>query len=154
MKPKRLCTASEVATMDYARTVLGLPVPKVLDWSAQADRTDVGVECILMKKMQGDELHRRYKNLRSEGVKLLDQVIGMERAFVGRRFSQIGSLYYKEDVEPGLQARPLYADGVDDDAFDRFRIGPCVDWDLWRGRRADIDLDRGPCEIVLAYISP
>lgn len=66
VKPKRLCTASEVATMDYARTVLGLPVPKVLDWSAQADRTDVGVECILMEKMQGDELHRRYKNLRSE----------------------------------------------------------------------------------------
>jgi hypothetical protein len=140
--------------MEYARTVLGLPVPKVLDWSAQAHKTDVGVEYILMEKIKGDELRRRYKNLRSEGVKLLDQVSDVERAFVARRFSQIGSLYYKEDVEPALQARRLYADGADDDdASDRFRIGPCVDWDIWRGTRANIDLDRGPCETILIDIS-
>ena len=28
MTPRHLCTASEVATMDYARTVLGLPISK------------------------------------------------------------------------------------------------------------------------------
>jgi hypothetical protein len=80
--PHHLCTASEVATMEYACTILGLPVPKVLDWSVQVDGTDVGVEYILMEKIEGVELRRRYKNLRSEGVDLLNQVNGMERAFV------------------------------------------------------------------------
>jgi hypothetical protein len=35
--------------MDYARTVLGLPVPKVFGWSASADGTDVGAEYILIE---------------------------------------------------------------------------------------------------------
>ena len=70
--------------MEHTRTILGLPVPMVLDWSAQADETDVGVEYILMEKIEGVELHRRYKNLRSEGVELLNQVNGMGRAFVSR----------------------------------------------------------------------
>jgi hypothetical protein len=130
LTPRHLCTVSEVATMDYARTVLGLPVPKVFGWSASADRTDAGSEYILMEKVEGVELHQRYKNLRSEGIELINQVTAMERALVCHRFSQIGSLYYKEDVEPALQERPLYADGAEDDASARFRIGPYVDWDI------------------------
>ena len=129
LTPRHLCTESEVATMDYARNVLGLPVPKVFGWSAWADRTDVG----------------------AEGFELITQVNAMERAFVCRRFSQIGSLYYKEDVEPELQGRPLYADGAeddDDDASVRFRIGPYVDWEVWRGTRANLEADRGPCMCV------
>ena len=150
LTPRHLCTASELATMDYARNVLGLPVPKVFGWSAWADRTDVGAEYILMEKVEGVEVHQRYKDLRSEGFELITQVNAMERAFVCRRFSQIGSLYYKEDVEPELQGRPLYADGADDDddASVRFRIGPYVDWEVWRGTRANLEADRGPCMCV------
>ncbi|OAX32220.1 hypothetical protein K503DRAFT_702362, partial [Rhizopogon vinicolor AM-OR11-026] len=45
------------------------------------------------------------------------------------RFSQTGGLYIKEDVEPALQVRRLYAEGEDDDeASDRFRSGPYTDW--------------------------
>ena len=81
----------------------------------------------------------------------------MERAFVCRRFSQIGSLYYKEDVEPALQGRPLYAEGAevedDDDASVRFRIGPYVDWEVWRGTRANLEADRGPCMCFIFSIS-
>lgn len=141
--------------MDYARNILGLPVPKVLDWSARAEGTEVGVEYILMEKVDGVELHKRYKSLRSEGFELTNQVNAMERAFASRRFSQIGSLYYKGDVEPALQARPLYAEGdYDDDASARFRIGPYVDWDVWRGTRAYVEADRGPCKFVLVDVRP
>ena len=157
LTPRHLSTASEVATMDYARNVLGLPVPKVFGWSASADRTDVGAEYILMEKVGGVEVHQRYKDLRSEGFELITQVTAMERAFVSRRFSQIGSLYYKEDVEPELQGRPLYADGAevdeDDDASVRFRIGPYVDWEVWRGTRANLEADRGPCMCFILSIS-
>jgi hypothetical protein len=64
--------------MDYARNVLGLPVPKVLDWSARAEDTDVGVEYISMEEVEGVELHQRYKNLRSEALALTSQVCTME----------------------------------------------------------------------------
>jgi hypothetical protein len=40
----------------------------------------------------------------------MSQVGAMERGFVSRTFSQIGSLYYKDDVELALQERPLYAE--------------------------------------------
>ena len=158
LTPRHLCTASEVATMDYARTVLKLPVPKVLGWSSTSTDSDddVGAEYILMEKIEGVQVHQRYKHLRSEGFELITQVTAMERAFVSRRFSQIGSLYYKEDVEPALQARPLYAEGAeevdeDDDASVRFRIGPYVDWEVWRGTRANLEADRGPCMCFIFF---
>ena len=112
--------------MDYARTVLGLPVPKVFGCSASADRTDIGAEYRLMEKIEGVQVHRRYKDFWSEGFELINQVNAMEWTFVARWIPQIGSLYYKEDVEPALQGRPLYAEGAEDDAFVRFRIGPYV----------------------------
>ncbi|KAH0834238.1 hypothetical protein J3R83DRAFT_11555 [Lanmaoa asiatica] len=43
---RRLCTASEVATMDCARNILSLPVPRILSWSANADASEVGTEYI------------------------------------------------------------------------------------------------------------
>ncbi|KAI9567965.1 kinase-like domain-containing protein [Boletus coccyginus] len=133
--PRRLCTASEVATMDYARNVLGLAVPRVLNWSADADASEVGTEYILMEHVQGVELYKRMDKFKREATHFVDQLIDVECKFARYRFSQIGSLYYKEDVPPELQQRPLYAEGVEGGGSDRFRIGPLVDWDIWRGER-------------------
>lgn len=74
----------------------------------------------------------------------------METRLAQRPFSHIGSVYYKEDVAPSLQERPLYDAGVepDKDEHEKFRIGPLVDWTIWRGSRALLDVDRGPCECV------
>jgi hypothetical protein len=44
-------------------------------------------------------------------------------------------------------------DWANDDASDRFRIGLCVNWDIWQGTRATIELDRGPCETALIDVS-
>ena len=154
LTPRHLCTASEVATMDFARTVLKLPVPKVFGWSASADGTDVGAEYILMEKVEGVEVHKRYKDLKSEAVDLIYQISAMERVFVCHRFSQMGSLYYKEDVENALQSRPLYAEGPEDNASERFRIGPYVDWEVWRGTRANVEADRGPCMFIILISFP
>ncbi|KAF3005696.1 hypothetical protein E8E13_005421 [Curvularia kusanoi] len=43
-------TASEVATMDFARNVLETPVPKVLAWCSQAHETPVGAKYIIMEQ--------------------------------------------------------------------------------------------------------
>ena len=132
--------------MDYARNILGLPVPRILGWNVDADGFEVGVEYILMEYVQGVELHKRINEFKREATHLVDQLIDVECKFVQHRFSQIGSLYYKEDVSPELQQRPLYAEGVQGGGADRFRIGPYVEWDIWRGDRSRLDADHGPCQ--------
>lgn len=146
VSPRRLCTASEVATMDYARTILGLPVPRVKIWSSDAEANEVGVEYILMEKCEGDVLGSRYDALRKNGVDFLRNLTDVERKFASRKFAYIGSLYYKEDVAPSLRDLPLYAVGQPDDGAEaKFRVGPSVDWTLWHGARATLDMFRGPC---------
>lgn len=134
--------------MDYARTVLNLPVPEVIAYSARADSTLVGVEFVLMRRSPGSELRKRWDGMSSEHVSgVIDQVLGAESRFMRYEFSQIGSLYYIEDVEPTLRARPLYKNGAGSEpGAGRFRIGPSTEWALWRGARAGLDVDRGPCE--------
>lgn len=67
----------------------------------------------------------------------------------GIPFSQYGSINYKEDVDPLLQARPLYAEGQPpDDCSERFRVGPSVERRFYRGERTRLLIDRGPCKIL------
>ncbi|KAI1680027.1 Phosphotransferase enzyme family protein [Pyrenophora tritici-repentis] len=56
-------TASEAATMDYLRNVLGTPVPKIYGYSALKDKP-VGSEYILMERSAGVELDKLWKNMR------------------------------------------------------------------------------------------
>ncbi|KAF9219035.1 hypothetical protein BS17DRAFT_741410 [Gyrodon lividus] len=135
--PRRLCTASEVATMYYARNILGILVPRVLSWNADADAFEVGIEYILMEHAQGVELYQRREKFREAAMHSVAQLINIECKFARRRPSQIGSLYYKEDG----------------DGSDRFQIGPYVDWNIWRGKRNDGPADRGPWPDALSYIA-
>lgn len=50
--PPHYTTASEVATMNFLRTVLRLPVPEVLTYSTSPDNP-VGAEYILMERVEG-----------------------------------------------------------------------------------------------------
>lgn len=156
--PAFYSTASEVATMDYVRTILKLPVPKVWTWSANAaDPRGVGAEFIIMDKVSGDALSGRWAELSTtQWMRVIREVVEWNRRFSEREFSQIGSIFYKEDVPEKLQLRPLYAAGVNadaDDASARFRIGPMMDWNLWRGARKVMeDADRGPCTLIFALM--
>ena len=135
--------------MDYARTVLGLPVPEVRAWSAHASSSHgVGTEFIIMDKVPGVELSSRWSNLTyDQWQPLVMETVDLTARFCTRKFSQIGSIFYKEDVSKELQKRPLYAEGEEmDEASEKFRIGPLVDWSVWRGDRAKLTkADRGPC---------
>src|SRR3954447_7668020 len=51
--PPHYMTASEVATMDFLRTRLDIPAPKVFAWSSRANSDNpVGAEYIIMEKLQ------------------------------------------------------------------------------------------------------
>ncbi|OJJ46851.1 hypothetical protein ASPZODRAFT_1837809 [Penicilliopsis zonata CBS 506.65] len=53
--PEILTIASEVATMDFVREVIGLPIPRVLSWSCDSSNP-VGSEYIVMEKAKGTAL--------------------------------------------------------------------------------------------------
>ncbi|KZT32010.1 hypothetical protein SISSUDRAFT_994491, partial [Sistotremastrum suecicum HHB10207 ss-3] len=150
--------ASEVATMDYCRSKFRLKIPRVLAWSRTAeDREAIGTDFIIMEKVDGVTLHSRNHSLIDEELDtpLIDALVDMELRFKTASFSQIGSIYYKEDVSPELQgqARKLYAEGVEDDEFsERFRIGPVLDRVFWHGGRDVIAADRGPFQDFASYL--
>lgn len=124
--PQRLSTASEVATMDFLRSRFGLPIPKVLAWNASRDNP-VGWEYIIMENCPGSMFGHRVDDI-CNSPSVLSSLARMQRDTASVRFSQFGSLYFKEDLDEELQARPLYAPGVPEDEFSqRFRIGPIVD---------------------------
>ncbi|TFK25896.1 hypothetical protein FA15DRAFT_668052 [Coprinopsis marcescibilis] len=148
--PKHLATASEVATMDFVRTELGLPVPIVRAWSSIPESTPVGAEYIMWDKIPGAPL----STLDQIGAALpLEQdpftskqvLSGMQRVeskLYNFSFSYIGSIYYKQDV-PEIHRRPL-SRYVTNPNMERFCIGPSVDVEFWRSGRAALPVDRGP----------
>ena len=155
--PQNLLIASEVATLDYVARYLHIPTPHVLAWSRDGSEYSVGVGYIIMEKVPGVVLTERWMDISGGDLaELTERVIAMEKLFTEKRFSQIGSLYFKEDVTPELQTRPLYAkDFPDDGASEVYRIGPTVQREFWRGERSAMDIDRGPCEscsIALRYL--
>ncbi|KAL4243740.1 Mitochondrial inheritance protein 9 [Abortiporus biennis] len=158
--PPHAMIASEVATMEFMREVLDVPVPRVLAWSANAQTSPIGSEFILMEPVAGQSFESQYLEICTENI---GQFGAMMRHFVeiqGRcaelAFSQIGSLYFKEDVSRELQDRPLFSESINMDdklhkASERYRIGPLTDRQWWRCERQSMDLDRGPWPDVVSY---
>ena len=151
--PSYLVTASEVATLQFAREVLDIPVPRVLAWSGTERNSvnRVGADYIIMEEVAGVCLGLRWKNLEhSDDVKpILTSLLDVEAKFQRLRFSHIGSLYFKEDVSEELQSLPLFSENKDAHVAqfsERYHIGPIIDRQWWRGERAGLDLDRGPCQ--------
>lgn len=141
--------------MQFVRDVLDIPVPRVLAWNSRADSqiNTIGAEYILLEKVIGTEIRLRWDEIaKSDTEAFLTDLWATETKLSRLKFSQIGSLYFKEDVNPELQSRQLFSSEEDCEepilkqASERYRIGPLVDRVWWRGERATMDLDFGPCQ--------
>ncbi|KAK2753450.1 Phosphotransferase enzyme [Arachnomyces sp. PD_36] len=142
--PKQLTTESEVATLDFLRSN-GIPVPRVYAWSSQAGN-EVGCEYIIMEKATGKPLEDRWFNLTAkEQIRLVTSYAEIERKLFAFPFGSYGSIYYKDNLPQNLQGS-LYASGTKDDDGDsqRFCIGPIADYMFWRGKRSQLEINRGP----------
>ena len=149
--PRHLTTASEVATMEFVRSRFGFPVPKVYAWDASHDNA-VGWEYIIMERCSGENFASHVDEV-AQSAHIIHSLAKLQHDMSETGFSQFGSIYFKEDVDDFLQSRPLYAPGVPyDECSKRFRIGPSVERQFYRGERAGMDLDRGPCKHHLAYV--
>ena len=161
MGPEYLTTASEVATMDFVRTELGLPAPEVLAWSSDKTKTDVNAEFIMYEKVGGRPLQSVWSETSFTTDKYANTFFAatfshQHYALCSRFFSQIGSLYYKEDVSEELRQRPLYDSTRTPETpnSSRFRIGPTIERDFYRGGRASLQIDRGPCKFSVNQLHP
>jgi hypothetical protein len=132
--------------MDFLRTKLEFPIPKVLAWNASPNNP-VGCEYMVMEQCSGEMLANRVDSPFQVSM-YAAEIAEMQARLASITFSQYGSLYYKDNVSPELQARPLYAKREPEDEYsERFRIGPSVDRCFYRSERAHMQIDRGPCKI-------
>ncbi|KAH1806234.1 hypothetical protein KXX19_003043 [Aspergillus fumigatus] len=112
--PVVLTTASEIATMDFLREILQVPVPKVLAWNATVNFANrVGAEYIIMEHAPG-------KNLADYRADMSLEL----------KFSGYGCLYFRNNAPPGSHPAMVKGDGLSPELKEsiagQFSIGPVV----------------------------
>ncbi|PYI01878.1 hypothetical protein BO78DRAFT_240590 [Aspergillus sclerotiicarbonarius CBS 121057] len=145
--------ASEVATRHFVREVLGLPVPKIYTWSADASNP-VGCEYIIEEKAAGQPLGNIWSQMSmASQLGIIDQVVDMEKKLASVSFPIHGCLYYTSDLRSGCSE----IEGLDimldksvmstvghRSQLSQSAIGPSNDRRLWQSERHSMKLDRGP----------
>ncbi|KAI4120213.1 MAG: hypothetical protein LQ338_007177 [Usnochroma carphineum] len=144
-------TASEVATMDYARNVLDLPVPEVYAWNSKASTSSVGAEYIIMEKAPGVELGCVWPKLHGkQRIKIVKQLIHFQKRFTASTFSGIGSLYYAESLEDGVSSISVGEGTLKAASSSKnFVLGPITDERFFEEGRGEVACGRGPCTLVI-----
>jgi len=90
--PRHFTTTSEVATMNFLRNVLELPVPGIFAYSA-TDANPVGAEYMIMERLHGESLASRWLSLSTAEVKeVMTQIVEVEQKIFSFRFPAYGSL--------------------------------------------------------------
>ncbi|KAI1178169.1 kinase-like domain-containing protein [Nemania sp. FL0916] len=151
----RLKVASEVATMDFALSILGIPVPKVLAWSMEDDNP-VQAEYIIMEEAEGSQLRQVWTTLSLDSkLKIVADYINIEKKLLSVSFLRFGSLYFAQHGFPGCikaQIEGNYTSSTKAKVENRFAIGPMADDDFWEDERKDMSIDRGPWEQPQDYL--
>lgn len=130
---KYYAVASEVATMEFLRSS-GLPVPKVYGYSPASDNA-AKTEYIFMELMRGVTLSDVWLRLgESDIVSILRQLTQFESQMMSISFTVGGSLYHAHDLD------------------ERFCVGPDTRLPMWYGGRSQLDVDRGPCKPLSAFL--
>ncbi|TFK84091.1 hypothetical protein K466DRAFT_577446 [Polyporus arcularius HHB13444] len=144
--PKYYVVASEVATIEYQR-LCGISVPEIYGYSADSDNV-AGTPYIFMELVHGPKLSDVWRSLGDkEVISVLRQFTQLESRMMSQPFPAGGSLYFTKDLEkvsPGLGV-PL--------EDKRFCVGPNTKLALWYGRRAGIDVNRGPYHSAQATLA-
>jgi hypothetical protein len=101
--PQNLLTCSEVATMDFVRSMRRRSESAGLGCVL---RYQSRVEYIITEKCVGDILADKL-NTASSSRRHIDDITKLYNDLAAIPFSQYGSTFYKEDVDPLLQVKPF-----------------------------------------------
>ncbi|KAF1960787.1 phosphotransferase enzyme family protein [Byssothecium circinans] len=144
-------TASEVATMDFARKVLGTPAPRVYSWNSQAKSHPVGAEFIIMEKIEGVPLSQVWDTmLLPQKLQVLLAMTRLQNQWLSVSFSHYGSLYYAGDVPPPVGNHYVKNGNAVKDS--EFAIGPSTGRDWADAGRSNLDTERGPWATPAQYL--
>ncbi|KAJ9357086.1 hypothetical protein DTO027B9_3225 [Paecilomyces variotii] len=136
-------TASEVATMDFARRILETPVPRVYSWNSQAESHPVGAEFIIMDKAEGAPLSQIWGTLTlPQKLKVLLAMTRLQKKWLSVSFSHYGSLYYTRDMPPPTGNHYIKDGKVIRDS--EFAVGPATGRDWFDAGRSVLDIEKGP----------
>ncbi|KAK2825770.1 hypothetical protein FQN49_007382 [Arthroderma sp. PD_2] len=141
-------TASEVATMDFARNLVGVPLPKVYAWNPHTAGNSVGAEYIIMEKANGVLLSSKWPLMnKKQKVKLIKNVVSLEKSVLARQFEHIGSIYYESDLDSVSHNQNFF-----NTPYKGFVVGPTTERKFLQDGRRDISTDKGPWNNVHGYI--
>ncbi|OKP10478.1 Altered inheritance of mitochondria protein 9, mitochondrial [Penicillium subrubescens] len=145
--PSFYTTASEVATMEFARDFLQIPVPRVLGWDATTDNP-AGSEYIFMEEATGTQLGMIWDELSPDSkLSIMREVVAIESKMLSVSFSHYGSIYFASDAVEGAVPAKLTNEApseLKEHIYKTFSIGPTVDRGFWKRERASMDISRGP----------
>lgn len=134
--PKYHTVASEAATLALLHAH-GLPVPKVLAYSPNQTNA-VGTQYILLERLQRTPLSDQWFSMDTKSrVKVMRQIVDLERRFMSIEFPASGSLYHHRDLDGSQHYIPVSDDIV---------VGPTAQHEWWYRERASLKVDRGPCK--------
>ncbi|KAM5499806.1 hypothetical protein McanMca71_006150 [Microsporum canis] len=146
--PAYYTTASEVATRAFLRDVLNIPIPRIIAWSADQSNP-IGAEYILEEKAPGTPLGMLWYQWKMKSrLEMIDQIIQIEGKLASTKFSKIGCIYFSDDFPDKTPGGCILStsSSLPSSVLERFTLGPLVSSDLWRGDRASMNLNCGPCK--------
>jgi aminoglycoside phosphotransferase (APT) family kinase protein len=146
--PRRLVTASEVATLEFLRAELELPVPKVLAWS-DSDDNAVGCEYIIMEEAAGHDLKTTWPALGlGQRTEVVDQIIAIQERLIqaSKAFRGYGSLYFTSDAQKFKFRRQI---DLSSTKSSRFIIGPLAHEHFMEPVLSKTGIDNGPCKFLI-----
>ncbi|RAH45621.1 phosphotransferase family protein [Aspergillus brunneoviolaceus CBS 621.78] len=153
--PRYYTIASEVATMEFARTILGVPTPHVYAWNADVGNP-VGSEYIIVKEASGTKLEDLWNDYSlEEKFAVMKDLVQLERKMLQVPLNRYGSLYYAGANIRGAVPADTCAEiptELKDTIRRRFVIGPLAERYYWSKERAEMTLDRGPWKQPHDYV--
>ncbi|RAL12777.1 phosphotransferase family protein [Aspergillus homomorphus CBS 101889] len=115
--------ASEVASLDFLRNVLEIPVPRVLAWSSSSQPNPVGAEYILMERVEGRQLGEIWDDI----------------------------LYYRSTFPQGRSIVAM--EGANLEGQSKCVLGPTTQRSFWENEMQAMEIDRGPWATAQEYLA-
>jgi hypothetical protein len=79
---------------------------------------------------------------------MISQIVEIERQLASTKFVRSGCIYFKGDIPDDIADNNalITIPPLRSSVLERFKLGPLVSSGLWRGDRAGMDMNRGPCK--------
>ncbi|KAJ6096620.1 hypothetical protein N7486_007366 [Penicillium sp. IBT 16267x] len=145
--PATLITASEIATIQYLQKKTNIPIPQILDWSADASNP-IGSEYIITEHAGGISVWEKWSSMTlKQRIRFIEAVYKQLKEVVKLEFPAYGSIYF-DDEHVKLYPTKALEDG--------FCIGPHCGtqwWDIGKGNYYNHHKSpiREPLPDMLAY---